>query len=491
MKQSEINEIKQRAFDSCKKYPIISVLDKYYAGVRGQKGSNIFIECPNGCDRGVSARKLSKCSVSKAKNIFTCFGCGEKGGPAKLQELLTGQTYGQAMLEQAKEIGSISWEEYEAVTDPASREKFSKDDKSYKRLEEVKTEEVFLASPKVRHAVYSALLSLDEFQLNEEMVRYLHEKRNLTGTVKELSKSFFYYHSDFRVDKLVNLVQEKYPKFNFDDLYGIPGFYFVYADNSKTQGRWTFVPCSKESIGLIVRDADEMMTALQSRNIVREDSSYYWISSNGKADEPGYGYGSSPGAPTHVEYPEHITNGCVSFIEGIFKVKQLVKVSNGLCMAFQGVNNYASTLDELQTALHSESLRRRIVKREDGKKHKLSFALFYDADMLMKYQVWQAAQGFYHELKRRYPNKKIYFYLWRIEEGKGFDDLYQKHPADWKKMLTKMSGDRFEEVMEKSLDETVKHFGLSSPADSLKDKKLKDDFGNYLYKIAWSYLNRI
>lgn len=488
MKQSEINEIKQRAFDTCKNYPVINVLDKYYTGPRGQKGSNIFIECPHGCDRGVSARKLSKCSVSKAKNIFTCFGCGEKGGPTKLQELLTGQTYGQAMLEQARELGSITWEEYDAVTDPATREKFSKDDKAYKKLEEVKTEEVFLASPKVRHIVYSALLSLDEFQLSEEMIQYLHETRHISGTVEELSKSFFYYHADFSVEELVKLIRGKYPKFNFDDLYGVPGFYFSYADDSKTHGRWTFVPCSKESIGIIVRDADGMITALQSRNIVRENSSYYWISSNGKAAEAGYGYGSSPGAPTHVEYPKQVLNGCVSFIEGIFKVKQLVKVSHGLCLAFQGVNNYASTLDEVQTALHSDILKQRIVDREDGKKHKLNFALFYDADMLMKFQVWQAAQGFYHELHRRFPDKKIYFYIWDVNEGKGFDDLYENHPTDWKKFLVKIPGAKFEEIMIASLDEAVKHFGFSSPSDSLKDKKLRDAFSHYLYESAWSRL---
>lgn len=485
MRQSEINAIKQRAFDSCKSYPITSVLDKYYPGVRCQKGANIFIECPNGCDHGVSARKLSKCSVSKAKNIFTCFGCGEKGGPAKLQALLTGCSYGEAMLEQAKELGSITWQEYESVTEPASREKFSKDDKSYKILEEVKAEEVFLASPKVRHIVYSALLSLDEFQLNDDMVKYLHDVRHISGSKEELSRNFFYYHSDFSVDELIGKVQKKYPKFQPSDLYGIPGFYFVYADAEKTKGRWTFVPCSKESIGLIVRDADERIAALEARNIVRKNTSYYWISSTAKASEPGYGFGSSPGAPTHVEYPSVVENGCVSFIEGIFKVKQLVKVSKGLCMAFQGVNNYASTLDELDTALHSDSLRKRISKRPDGKKHKLSFALFYDADMLMKFQVWQAASAFYHALQQRYPKKHIYFYVWRIEEGKGFDDLYEKHPSDWKEMLKKIPGERFEEIMTQALDETVEHFGLSSPSDSLKDKELRDEFSWYLYHAAW------
>ena len=465
MTQKEINELKDRMYRATSDYPIGSVLDRYYAGNQQRSGSTLFISCPNGCDHG---KRLTKCAVSTGRNFYKCFACDEGGGPVKLRSVLTGESFSDAMVELAYDMGEITTEEYEALKEPYVRKKLKKDDRSYRETSQRECDSNVPLDPNAINIVYSEMLKLDAFALTDEARAYLRARG-----VSDFS-DFFCYHETFSIDKLTERIQKDYPRFTKDNFFGIPGFYFQYSDESKTKGRWLFRAPVEHSVGIIIRNAERKVVGLQMRNIQKEGSRYYWLSSTSMNESDNCAFGSSPGAPTHVEYPEGIKTGSVSFIEGFFKGKRLVEKTNGLTLAFQGVNNYSATLSELENALKSDELKRRVEGR-----HKLMFCIFCDADFVKNWKVCKAEKAFAEELAKKY-RKSIYFYFWKEEEGKGFDDLLDNHPDDWKKFISVLPEEKFFARYQAASEKAQGDLGITSLKSAGKD------YEDLVYRYFWN-----
>ena len=161
MRQSEINAIKQKAFDFNDRVRCQDVLNLIgYNGKTRRHGSSLYFQCLNGCD---PKAKLDKCSIYLDKNYCKCFSCGESFGPIKLFAKALDVSYTEASLLLAKEFGGITEEEYSSCT--KSKVVFNKlvsDSATYSLLESKMAEETaeFHAPKDTVDLVYRHILAL-------------------------------------------------------------------------------------------------------------------------------------------------------------------------------------------------------------------------------------------------------------------------------------------------------------------------------------------
>lgn len=435
MRYKELKEIRDKAFRVSDSTSIESVFAKYYQGRTRKVGSTLYIECPNP-DCGGHNSTPNKCSISFSKNVYNCFACGEKGGPTGLYSRLTGKNISQSALELAYMTGGISQDEYDMATEQSGIKKLSKDKEALIKIEQRKAEEKIYQKQddSVLNMVYEALLSMDEFQLTPGVIKYLKEVRNINEE-EARKKGIFSYHKTFSMEKLFEKIREKHPSFNPAVLVGVPGFYFKYSDDTKKKGYWRFIEPSKyKTFGLAIKNAKGQIVALQQRKAAQDHSGYWWISSKNLNDEVGCDFGTSSGSPLHVEYPEHIKRSVICYTEGRFKGMAISKALNSICICTQGINsNKGSVVPTIKEILKSPITK----ERYEGTSKTVAFYLIPDADLVVNPEVFRGLSDISKAINENFQNRELKILLWKIEEGKGFDDLFNNHP-DWQKRIVSL-----------------------------------------------------
>ena len=315
MTQEEIQKIKDRAVDAASRIPMTDILRFCgYTGKLKKRGSNIYFECPNGCE---ADGNMSRCSINENKNLAYCFCCKQGWGPALYTSQQLGINYIEAALILAKGAGEITEEECEQCNfSAARRNKLVSDSHTFKMIEIKKAEQCggFKAPAYVVDCVYRHMLELPELTLSCSAFDYLVKKRHLSDD--EIRRAgFFSYESCFSVDTLVQNIKNDIPGFSYNQLAGVPGFYFVFTDKEKTRGKWKFRNPYKGCIGIPLMDSERRIVALQMRffndgylkNGIRSNNKYFFVTSSSVGDKEvngmDYSFGASPGTPAHVEYP--------------------------------------------------------------------------------------------------------------------------------------------------------------------------------------------
>lgn len=409
MKQEEINRIKNRAVEGAKRYPCESILREEGIATR-KRGTQIHAVC-------YKCGSKSGFSITESKNVFHCFKCNNGGGPARMYADLYGLTFLEASLRLAVMTGDISRDEAEMITSvPDNLKKLNSDSLSYQKLDGKEGEEsgAYKAPAKVCDLVYRHLLKLPAFSLDNFSVNYLFFDRHLTGEeIKALG--FFHYKESFSIDKLLLDIRKEKPDATYDIFRGIPGFYFRFSNADRSMGCWKFKNPMENTLGIPLRNADGYITALQMRYMGKKPvkNKYFYISSRDvKEKDTLCGFGSTPGTPVHVFFPENRKSDTIYIGEGFFKMNEVYK-DGYISLSIQGVNSITYVSEEVEKILklHPEINR-----------NELKFIIVFDTDMYRKYQVLSAGTNFNSYICKKFPGSKVAFLTWNPELGKGYDD---------------------------------------------------------------------
>lgn len=432
MKYADLKEIRNRAFSCSDSLSIESIYNNYYSGKTKKVGSTLYIECPNPACGGHN-KSPNKCSITFSKNVYNCFACGESGGPTGFYSRLTGKDISSAAIELAYMSGGITSEEFDIVSSACNKTKLNKDERALVKLEQKKAEEKIYQKQDdyILNIVYETLLSLDEFQLTDEILKYLKEVRGLTAEEAK-KEGIFSYHKSFSMEKLISKIREKHPSFSPNSFVGVPGFYFKFSDSTKKSGYWRFIEPSKyKTFGLAIKNPKGEIIALQQRKAAKDHSGYWWISSKNLNDQEEYDFGTSSGSPLHVQYPSIIKNPIICYTEGRFKGIAIAKATGSICICTQGINaNKKSVVPIINEIIRSPLTKERYA----AKTKKLGFYLMPDADMVTNHEVFRGISDICKYIEESFPERRLDMVIWDIEKGKGFDDFVSNN-ENWKKML--------------------------------------------------------
>lgn len=425
MEQRKINRILAKASEGADKFPIEEVLGHFGAEVR-TRGTQAWFVCPV-CQKP----KYDYCSATisgPGTGKWKCQACGAGGGTFRLYSAFSGEDDSTSLLALGVLAGTISNEEYEAATGTEdSRYKLKKDENIRARIEAKKAEEQIERKAPVKTVdyIYRKMLSLPQFQLSKEGKDYLLGRRLSEKEIEDFG--FFSYKERFVVKDLMDIIaldlygkkqsELKEVEINklYNSLWGVPGFYFEFADSSKKTGSWRFVPPCRSCVGIPITNSEGRITALQMRWLEgNRDNKYFYVSSRKYHQGGKTNFGSSPGSPVAVLYPEQITGETFYVTEGVFKARVLAQ-SGCVCYSVQGVNSFYYVADEINDTLSSPGYKNR------GGRDVKRVALAFDADMFSKWQVLEAATKASSNISRK-TKKDVYILLWNPEMGKGFDD---------------------------------------------------------------------
>ena len=235
-----------------------------------------------------------------------------------------------------------------------------------------------------------------------------------------------------------------------ENLIYVPGFYY---DGKKI----AFV--SFQGIGFIVRDEKGNPQGIQiRRDTVKEgESRYIWFSSSFARYKTGYKGGSSPGAPGGVVYPKK-SNGrmpAVCITEGRFKAEAIAAKGN--------VAIYVSGVSSWKNIIH-------MVERL--KEPYQYIYVMFDADLMGNTAVHGQLSSMCEAIRKL--GRKPILVLWRIKDGKGFDDLvFINGNNNYTQKLHYMTYARFEEVYRSSLWLTLQQVGAADIRDVKKEERKK------------------
>jgi hypothetical protein len=397
-----------------------------------------------------------------------------------------------AAMELALMMGGINQTEYDSVMgNMDASKKLVSDSSKFEKIEKKRTEcENYKTAPVfVRNLVYSELLRMPEFQLTAPVKEHLKKKRGLSEE-KIAEEGFFCYHKAFRVSDLVERLKKRNPSFRPEMLAGVPGFYFKYSPEDKKKGWWRFVePPKYETLGLPVSNGHGEIMGLQMRSL-RAGSKYYWLSSNNINDKSeGFAYGTTPGSPIHVEYPEKITNSTCIITEGRFKAIALAEATGSITLSLQGVSTCARVPESVKEVLRSRVAKERLdEKMKDG--GALSFYIAFDADMWYNRQVFHNLRKLTNALKESFPSARVLVLLWDSKYGKGFDDFRNQRPNDYQKDLHFVSANNLVNLYDSTMELMEHRYQGRRIEEIEKEPETKKTFYSEFQTEAWNRIKK-
>lgn len=490
MLQREINELKRRAVDSAEQVPCGQIFTSFGLPTM-KRGVQIYTDCPK-CGAKMRERK---CSVNEVKNLWYCFGCTSGGGAVQAYSLLAGVKWLDAAIILARSVGAISDDNAGMLLDgPADvRNKLLSDNRTYQIVDNAKSYLANLKAPaESTDLVYRHLLSLPEFALTEEAYRHLVNERKLSDAeIRE--EGFFSYTTPFYMGNLVESIKREKPNFKQEEFNGIPGFYFLYHD--KDRGWWQFREPYRSCLGIPLRNADGLITALQMRNLhpTKTGAKYFYVTSSQVKDNRGKcGYGCTPGTPVHVIYPKgEITSPTIYIGEGYFKMREIAKEGR-LALSIQGVNSYHYVADEVKALMHG---RVTVEKTKNLADKKMRFCICFDMDMYSKIEVLMAACKFIKYLEKNFPDRKVSVLIWDKVLGKGFDDMKfacERAGVSFADRVKSVNGDGFITICRDAISDADReyagrhtgNFGI----EIRKTTEWKELLNKYLYENRLSRL---
>lgn len=364
-----------------------------------KRGQHLLCKCPFH-----NAKDLGSFVVTPSKNMWYCFACGgEYGGSGiKFVMLYENKDFLDACFAIALEESIITIDEFQEY----SNQDFSENYKQKLKKKAEKSNKTEIEKPKADslliHDVYSKMFSL--CSLSEKHMQHLKEERILDE--ERIGRDYFsfpYRNKDHFLERL-----KAAGNYTDEFLMTVPGFYW---DNKRK--KLSFL--SYKGIGILIRDQDQKIRAIQIRKdtVKESDSRYIWFSSTFAENDPKkYTGGSGCGAPLDILIPGVSNTKPVSdrkkilcITEGRFKAEKLLS-HNCTVIGLQGVTTWKNIDKEIEKLNHVYPIQ--------------TCYLMFDSDMLGNKGVFNSCQSLYNVLQKKIP---VRFVLWRKELGKGIDDL--------------------------------------------------------------------
>lgn len=268
--------------------------------------------------------------------------------------------------------------------------------KPAKEIRYTKNADVKRAEPEVCDKVYNTLKKLSP--LTEKDKKYLSEIRGLSE--KRIKKDYFRLIIDDNERQKMTDKIEKLTGYSKDVIKYVPGF-FVRKDTGKLDY------CNEAGIGILIRNAEGLATAVQIRRDTAEKKKRYcWFTSIFAVDSPACDGGSTPGAQKDIMIPDNHKK-CLCITEGRFKSEMLAANGN-MVISIQGVSSWKG-IDEIILKMREE--------------HNIeSIFMMFDSDIMGNRQIFNSISAMTIMLANKIPDLKIRFAVWGIKYGKGVDD---------------------------------------------------------------------
>ena len=374
--------------------------------------------------------------ITDRKKIWKCFSCGAGGDVIQFLALYLNIKYSESALKIALDFGIINLSEYENATNIKITDK---EDKKIFKIYKEKDKHKFInnkADDVTLNKVYTLFIDSLDVQLSEEHRKHLKEERHLSESeidryVKE--RVYFTFPTKSVLNNFFKKLQEN--GLNKDILRTIPGFFYDY-----TKKNYSFTNIRGGGLGISIKNEIGQIVAIQIRRNVLDKKEgvksmrYIWFSSSFADSYDNLDFGSSPGCPLNVIYPDSLIYKkgkpckCIFITEGHFKAKAIAKVYNSIAISVQGVCSWYNVLNTIKRIrkLYSE--------------YDLSYVyVAYDADMGFNTDVFK--QALYmgiaivgnknriddleaKKIVKTFSDKdKIFYCIWDDDLGKGIDDL--------------------------------------------------------------------
>ena len=333
-----------------------------------QGRSAYYVPCPE-CDKR-GRQKDKHLNVNLAKNVFRCARCGINGGIFDLYACFTG-TPRNKVYDELKRIFSSGSE-----SSPGKNQPESAVSATPKEITETPAADI-----SIRHAVYSALLSM--------LTLAPDHKKNLMA--RGLSEQVI-VQNGYMTTPVVGVKALARQLHNMGhNLVGIPGFY------SDSRGQWSFISM-RRGILIPVRDIQGRIQGLQIRLDNQSKRKYRWVSS---AEIEGGANGCKAEGWIHLAGPVREN---IILIEGPMKADVVHHLTGQTVIAVPGVN----------ALKHLEPFLRDLIERGLS-----NIMTAFDMDFLKNPHV----QNGYGELVNLLGHLNIRFgtYLWNPKYN-GLDD---------------------------------------------------------------------
>lgn len=345
-----------------------------------------------------SSKKLGSFMVTPGKNIWKCFACGDNygGNAVKFVMLYENKNYLDACFQIALEESIISQEEYLLYDNENYEKSFIKTIEKQAQTAKPFKKYNSPADKHLLHNVYQAFKNC--CTLSAEHKKQLVSKRKLNE--QHIEKDYFSFPSSSKKNQIVHTLLKS---FSQEEILTIPGFYW----DIKKQ-KLTFVHF--KGIGILIRDTLGMIQAIQIRKdtIAEGESRYIWFSSSFAASNPEkYKGGCSCGSPKDVMIPDNDNpKEILCITEGRFKAEKLIDYRN-MAISLQGVTSWKGIEGVVSDIRNRHNIRK--------------IFLAFDADAFGNTAVFDNLEKLGKCLSSfRIP---IFVMLWRIEYGKGIDDV--------------------------------------------------------------------
>ena len=390
----------------------------------------------------------------------TCYSCGfHAGGNLAATKALLENKFEKSfsdeevLLQVATDLGLIGADDFLEL----SGAKYKKKSSAPRRWEPQPIQKLNSEELEFRTFVYSRMQAL--YGLSEGDKSELLTKRNLSEARTE--RDYFSF-DDRKRETVIKWFEDNLNEDGLEILSTVPGFFWSHERSG------THIDCLRFSgIGLLVRDANENVVAVQCRFSDDEFGRYKFFSYDFGHNEKSIATGgASAGAPVDVIYPDVVTDKtAVALVEGKFKSEILAQ--NGMIsMSVQGVNNFSQVLATIKDI-------ERIIDRKIDCVH-----VFYDADLIEKYQVASAGAKV-AEFVAKHTGAQVKHAVWDPSLGKGVDDCILAGNRDNIKFV---SATAYAQAVAVAQDEAFAELGFSEKHTSKLTEEDRENFKNLFAK---------
>lgn len=373
-----------------------------------RQGSSYLGLCPFHQDK-----HLGSFIVTPSKGIWKCFVCGDGfgGNGISFVSRYDNISYLEAAFKVAFEKGLISLDNYEKYTHCLSSDRDLTNTPRYKNVGIKKSAVSQMADIHVRHNVYTAFKEV--LGLSEEHLQHLADVRHLSK--ERLAEDYFSFPTTVKErQQVIAYIKEKYPEYDDTMLLKVPGFYKrkkKSLDFYSTKGIG-FAPCCYHR----TQNGNELLCgAIQiRRDKLKSNQSrrYTWFSSSFVQDEPEKYEAGGVGchAEMDVLFPKpEIQKPIITIVEGRFK-SEVLRAAGNISISVQGVSVWKGIDEQIKAIMENHAVSKIFV--------------FYDSDMLGNTAVFKQAIALSRFLKMMFPSIRIYLAVWKLEDGKGVDDVF-------------------------------------------------------------------
>jgi len=393
-KKTDNNKILKNIIRQVKMLPVQDVLAKYGTKPVRYSGTNILALCPFHVTDHVGSFV-----INTVGNYCSCFACGNGGDSIHAMMKIWNKSYEECVLQIACDFEIITAQEYIDLSGIKYEKKG--DEVSYIKPVEVRKRRPSKQTLTMYTRVYEFIF--DWFGLSNEDRRMLENDRHISTERIEKDYCTFDTTDDKTVSRLMFALKQKFPEYA-EDLAKVPGLF-----ESKRKDDWILATLSIKAIGILLRNADGDVVAVQLRDkdpnaVVR----YKYFSFKAGTNNKYCRGGGTVGTPIDVIIPEN-NAGIVAVVEGRFKAERLAE-EGFITLSVQGVNNFVNIDKDIKAV---EAVTNQFIKE---------VYVFYDADQLSNGNVFKAGikLGNYIE---EHAKKHLNYVIWNPDFGKGIDDL--------------------------------------------------------------------